>query len=108
VSKLKEREMEMNVLNFDFDIVTGFAWIIVDSKNESENWTVQCRLKTEEYSKQDYTKPVLFLLEIDQSNSGHDFGLCGDVNQKAFEYWGENRCMSALYAYAKKAGIKLS
>lgn len=99
----------MKILDFDFDTNHGFAWIIVDSKNEGEQLTVQCCLKTGDYdAERDCGKSIQFLQEIVQGDCGHNDGICGDVNAQAFKYWGENRCMTALFNKAKVAGLILS
>lgn len=96
----------MQVTNFEFDTDTGFAWIIVDGKNEGDQWSVQCCLTQPKWNPEEEKMPK-FNMEIDQDNCGHDDGICGDANVLAFEYWGENRCMTALFLHAEKNGIEL-
>ena len=96
----------MNVLSFDYDIDTGFAWMEVDGKSEGDKMTVQVCLKQPAFDPEQESMPD-FLEEIDMDDCGHNDGICGDVNATAFEYWGENRCMKALFAHAEKAKIKL-
>lgn len=91
----------MNILDFDYSIECGFAWIIVDGKNNRDRWTVQCCIEQEQVSN------GIFIIKINRSNCGHNEGLCADANEKAFEYWGENRCMTALFNKAKIYGISL-
>ena len=99
----------MEILKFDYDVNSGFASIIVDGKQAGDQVIIQCCLKTGDFdAERDCGKPVLFLMEIDQDDCGHNDGICGDVNKKAFEYWGENRCMKALFEKAKKNGITLN
>lgn len=90
----------MKVLNFDYDLKFGFAWIIVDGKNDGDEWKVQCCTENENDD-----KPIKVIV---QNACGHDWGICGDANKAAFEYWGENRCMTALFEEAKKAGFDLT
>lgn len=99
----------MEILKFDYDVDSGFAMILVSGKQTDDQMIVQCCLKTGDYdAERDCGKPIPFLLKIDEGNCGHNDGICGDVNAPAFEYWGENRCMKALYAKAKANGIDLS
>ena len=95
--------MKMEIKSSDFDTEFGFAWIVVDGKNEGDEWTVQCCLTSENESESNTL--IKHNEEIDCDDCGHNDGICGDVNEKAFSYWGENRCMTALFDAAKKAGI---
>jgi hypothetical protein len=97
----------MLVKSFDFDINAGFAWIVVDGKKEGDEWTVQCCLSPEKnfMKKVDAGKSYRYVKKIDGGDCGHNEGICGDVNGQAFEHWGENRCITALFHHAKKAGI---
>lgn len=99
--------MNMNILNFDFDTETGFVWMTIDGKKDGETMTVQACLKQPEFDPMLVSAPD-FLKEIDCSDCGHNDGICGEVNEKAFEYWGENRCMKALFTKAEENGITLS
>jgi hypothetical protein len=86
----------MNILDFEYSTKYGFAWIIVDGENKGDRWTVQCCLVQEN---------SVFVTKINRGNCGHNEGLCADANAKAFEYWGENRCMTALFNKAKINGL---
>ncbi len=96
----------MKTLEFDYDTETGFAWILVDTNNADGSWSVQCCLKAGEYNEESATQS--YLKEIDMGDCGHDDGICGDGNKEAFDYWGENRCMTALFAAAKENDIELA
>lgn len=96
----------MNILNFDYSDEHGFAWITVDTNENKGEWTVQCCLKSGGFNDEGQYQGCL--IQIDQSDCGHDEGICADVNGGAFEYWGENRCMTALFDQARKAGIQLN
>ena len=92
----------MKIKEFDYDVNNGFAWIIVDGKDESDMFSVQCCLfRKEEEEFDGYEKKII------ANDCGHDWGLCGDANEDAFNYWGENRCMKALFSYAKQNGIEV-
>lgn len=95
----------MKIKSFDYDLETGFAWIIVDDQACGE-WTVQCCLKDNGYNAEN-GENVGFIEAIDQDDCGHNDGICGDVNEKAFNFWGENRCMTALFDKARDMGIEL-
>lgn len=92
----------MNVISFDFDLEMGFAWIIVDGKGDDE-MSVQCCLESE--NDQESGALITHKKVIKMSDCGHDWGICADGNAPAFEFWGEDRCMKALFACAKKAGF---
>lgn len=79
----------MNITNFDYDLEHGFAWI-----ETSDGKTVQCCLENGSG-------------KIIMSDCGHNWGICGDVNGDAFEKYGENRCMKALFAKAKESGLEV-
>lgn len=93
----------MEIKSFDYDVEYGFAWIVVDGKYEGDEWTVQCCLTSENDCESGTL--IKHSKEIDCGDCGHNYGICGDVNGEAFEFWGENRCMIALFSAAKKAGI---
>ena len=93
----------MKIKNFDFDTKFGFAWIVVDGKNEGDELTVQCCLTSE--NEIESNALIKYREEIDCGDCGHNSGICGDVNENAFSFWGENRCMTALFSAANKAGI---
>ena len=95
----------MEIKQFDYDLGYGFAWITIAGKDESVEMTVQCCL-VGTYADNSQEDPIYFK-KIESSDCGHNDGICGDVNEPAFKYWGENRCMKALFAHAKKAGIKV-
>lgn len=99
----------MNILEFDFNTEDGFVWIVVEGKNEGEPWTVQCCLKSEKNAalKSQQGKKFRYIKVIDCDDCGHNWGICADVNKEAFDYWGHNRCMVALFNCAKKNGIKI-
>ncbi len=88
----------MNVLSFDYDLDYGFAWIMVADKDKQQ-LTVQCCLKSDE--------PGIFQKIINKMDCGHNWGLCADANEKAFETFGEEECMNALFEQAKLNGIEV-
>lgn len=85
----------MDILNFDYDVEQGFAWIEVPAGNTEESWTVQCCLDTNGKG-----EPIIVMHDC-----GNDEGQCADSNALAFKFWGQNRCMKALFGKAKEAGI---
>jgi hypothetical protein len=82
----------MKILTFDFN--DEFVWITVEGKNEGEEYMVICCLTD--------NKQI-----IEKDDCGHNWGSCGETNEEAFEYWGQNRCMTALFARAKKEGFEI-
>lgn len=92
---------KMNIKSFDFDTEHGFAWIVVEGKNEGEELTVQCCLVAL-YEDGEF---IEFKEAINCSDCGYNWGICGDVNEKAFRCWGEDKCMEALFSEAKENGI---
>ncbi len=80
----------MEIKSFDYNEECGFAWILVDTNKDEGEWAVQCCLTDG---------------EIIMNDCGHDQGICSDVNEEAFNYWGENRCMTALFRAAEKEGL---
>jgi hypothetical protein len=87
----------MKILSFDYDLEMGFAWIMIDGKYEDEELIVQCCLS--------HVKGGNYERKINASDCGHNWGSCGDANGDAFDYYGENRCMKALFAKAKENGF---
>lgn len=88
----------MNILCFEYSIDDGFAWIVVDGKEIGEKFHVSCCLSREDGS---------FSKKIIMTDCGHNWGICGETNAKAFAYWGENRCMKALFSESANHGIEL-
>jgi hypothetical protein len=78
----------VDILEFDYNKVDGFAWIVLEG-----GLTVQACTTDDD--------------KININDCGHDWGLCGDANEEAFKKWGENRCMEALFSKAKECGFKL-
>ena len=90
----------MNILDFNYDLENGFAFIVVEGGKHGSTSTVQCCLES---SGKGLSSGEPYLTNIKQSDCGHNGGVCADVNESAFAYWGENRCMKALFNEAKKA-----
>ena len=74
----------MEVVDYDCDY--GFVWIILSELDGGH--TVQACL--DESGK------------LIPHDCGHNWGVCGEVNQPAFDEFGENRCMTMLFRYAKE------
>jgi len=81
---------------FGHDVGEGRVWITVDGRKETDRWTVQCLTKQGERHSM-----------IQMDDCGIYESECSDVNEPAFSYWGENRCMTALFKHAKANGIEL-
>lgn len=98
----------MKIKSFNHDTEYGFAWIIVEGGPyaDSPDMTVQCCLR-EIAANPEFGQKQEFLAEIICGDCGHNWGICGDVNEPAFKYWGENRCMKALFKSAKKHGLNV-
>lgn len=96
----------MEILNFDTDTEYGFAWIEISGKNSDDRWSVQCCLA--DRSEEAVENGEDFELTINATDCGHDWGTCAEANEKAFDYWGENRCMTALFNQAKQAGVEVN
>lgn len=96
----------MIVKEFDYNIEDGFAWMIVEGQRNNQEMIVQCCLKEAGY---DYKKGehLGYLKEVDVGNCGEDWGICGDANESAFKYWGQNRCMKMLFKKAEEHGINV-
>ena len=84
----------MQILNFDYDLEHGFVWIEVNTNTNKDRWTVQCCVE-------DKKKKIIM------HDCGADWGCCGDANEKAFNHWGENRCLTALFRKAKESGFEV-
>ena len=86
----------IEIKDFDYDLGNSFAWIVINGSN----LTVQCCLE----SRADENGGKK---SIDASDCGHDWGICGDVNDEAFKAYGEKECMQALLSAAAREGIKV-
>ena len=86
----------MKVCMFGHDIGEGRVWITVEGKKENERFTVQCLTSQGERHSR-----------IKMDDCGIYESQCSEVNEKAFEYWGQNRCMTALFKHAEINGIEL-
>ena len=95
----------MKIISFDYDTEAGFAWITVEGGPyaDSEPMLVQCCL-TKNTSTEN-VDGVKYLNVIKCDDCGENWGLSGDANEKAFEYWGANKCMNALFKKAKESGL---
>ena len=94
----------MEILTFDFDLYHGFAWITVAGRDQKA-LTIQCCLKYTPNISENCDNDGEYSKTIVCGDCGHDWGICGDVNGEAFDYWGENRCMTALFKKAIENGI---
>lgn len=85
----------MRVLDFDFDLEAGAAWITVEGRNNEEQFIVQCC--TEQTNDNERV--------IDIRDWQIDRGLNECINDMAFKHWGGNQCANALIYYAKRNGF---
>ncbi|RJG51244.1 hypothetical protein [Motilimonas pumila] len=81
------------IINFDLNPQFGLVWVDLLNKRKKRTFTVQC-----------FTQDMA----IEKQNCGHNEGLCGDVNEAAFNYYGEGKCMEVLFTQAQKAGITVA
>lgn len=88
-----ENEAMIQVKETFFDISMGFASLVT-----TDGLEIQCCVEGE-YP--DYEKAIV------KSDCGADTGICKDVNQKAFEKYGEDTALELLFTEAKKAGFKV-
>lgn len=79
--------------NADIDTENGFAHIVTE-----DELTIQCCL-VERVDYNGYKK------EIDVFDCGENDGICGDVNRAAFEIYGKDQCMDALFYQMRKIGV---
>lgn len=49
----------------------------------------------------------IYEMKIDSNDSGMDWGICGDVNERAFTEIGRGWCERFLYKEAEKDGIEI-
>jgi hypothetical protein len=91
----------MQVKRFEYDLSEGFAWIVIDGKHSDDEITIQCCL-----TKKNDDDDALHIKSIKMDDCGHNWGLCGDANEESFKYWGQDRCMKALFHYAKNDGFE--
>ena len=99
----------MKIINFDYDTSHGFAFMTVEGRKTGETMSVQCCLFLKEVN-QDTAEIIEpeHEAKIITRDCGHTEGLCADANADAFQFWGENRCMNALFGSAEIAGIELA
>ena len=88
----------MDIIDFGYDLKHGLAWIIVHDENKGGELTVQCCL---ELKNDCYNRKIIM------SDCGHYWGNCGNINERAFKHWGENRCMKALFRNASQSDIEV-
>ena len=48
-----------------------------------------------------------FIKQIDRDDCGADWGICADVNEDAFDKFGEHKVLDLLFKTAKKAGYRI-
>ena len=90
----------MKTLEFNYDLENGFAFIVVEGGKYNSTSTIQCCLES---SGKGLSSGEPYLTNIKKSDCGHNEGICADINESAFGFWGETRCMSALFSSAKAA-----
>lgn len=88
----------MKIIESDYELYYGFAHVIV--QENGNEYTIQACLMRRKDDKG-------FKKQIDLSDSGMNWGVCGDVNSKAFEELGEKRAIKIFKTAMRKIGIKL-
>jgi len=74
---------ELKIVEICSDIEAGFFWIMF-----VDELYLQCCVSKEN--------------GFDKNDMGEDWGICGDVNAKAFEKYGQEQCVDLLIEYAEK------
>ncbi len=92
----------MNIVEFDYDLNDGFAWIVVDDKEPGNRHSVQCCIEMDNIDGQ-----IVGRKEIKPKECGYDWGTCAEVNATAFGLWGKEASINALLDAAKEAGFKV-
>ena len=87
----------MKIKEIDYSTDEGFGWIVFT--HDSEEYTLQTCLM-ERKDKHGYKKVV------DAEDSGIDWGLCGDANNRAFDKFGVEFCEKFLFSKLRSVGIK--
>ena len=87
----------MNIKEFNYNVVSGFAWILVYHETKLLPLTVHCCLESNASGN--------YITQISESDNECDKGICGDVNEEAFNLFGKENCINALLDEAEKQGI---
>lgn len=87
----EDKVVKPKTVNVDTEY--GFACIVT-----SDDLTIQCCLE-ERVDGMGYKKM------IDASDCGEYWGICGDENEKAFEKYGKEESMRALFREVHKIGV---
>jgi len=94
--------MNININTFDYDTMSGFAWITFGEKE----YTVQCCLAPGSFN-EDTGNCLPCQTKIIMSDCGHNEGICGETNKEAFDEFGEDMCMDMLFEQARKHGLEI-
>lgn len=95
----------MKIINFDYDTENGFAWIVIEGSIADETLVVQCCLSDRSF--EDAESDAAFEAKIIADDCGADEGLCADANEKAFECYGQSKCLKALFSKASEMGLEI-
>ena len=94
----------MEIKNFEYCTLSGFAWATVSS--EDREYPVQvCLVSVPDLPDDGKVRAVEFLEEIDASDCGDSEGLCGDCNDDVFEAIGRDYVLEAFFNEARENGI---
>jgi hypothetical protein len=101
----------IQIIESDYSLTDGFAWIVFS--DDGKEFTLQgCLIEREECKSEErrnalikQNKP-LYKKAIKERDSGMDWGISGDVNEKAFKKFGEDECLKFFKRECKKNGIR--
>lgn len=82
---------------YNIDLENGFFGF--EFTCDSKNYTMQLCLN----KRKDGTR---YKRSFDSNDAGHDWGICGEVNEEAFELLGQEKATSLLFNTAKKMGLR--
>jgi len=96
----------------NYSLNDGFAYIVFN--DNGIEYQLQACLRELKKCNNDATryrlvkdnKPI-YKKEINKKDSGITDGICGDVNDKAFQKYGEKFCEGFLFCELRKIGIKI-
>ena len=95
--------MKPFITDIDYSLLEGFAWIVLEDADDEvvKEYTVQCCLTTCMDDPEAYEEAIVY------NNCGHDWGICGGINQEAFDKFGADYCMSLLMNALNSIGIEI-
>lgn len=82
-----------NIKAVDFNLEAGFFWI---EFNNGENLQACLMMGKRGYVKQ-----------LNRKDCGFDWGICGEVNQWAFDEYEADEVLAFILKHARKAGLRM-